>query len=153
MRNFLAALAFAALSAAASCGGGGPAKAKEADAASQNARARVMAMDPTAMAGFLIDQVRNGEGGPRSCEFVFEIAEMGDVPDGAEGPHQNHIGARAYTLQCGEPGARGAQRYLVYLPRDRVEATVAPCASGACDAGFLSAEDAAPGVPPADMEK
>ncbi|MBI1186596.1 MAG: hypothetical protein GC206_04580 [Alphaproteobacteria bacterium] len=138
------------------CGVGEQEKAKAEDekAAAQSARDRILAMDPTAAADFLVDQVRNGPGGPRACDFVYEFADLGDVPAGeAAGVHRAHVGARAFTLQCGAPGASGARRYVVYLPRARGDAVIAPCAEAACASGFLAAGDAAPAIPPEDFEK
>lgn len=149
--------AIAAAVALGGCGAGGPGKAKETEGKAsppQSARARVMAMDPAAAAEFLVDQVRNGPGGPRQCAFVYEFADLGDVPEGdAAGPHRAHVGARAFTLQCGAPGARGARRYVVYMPRVGTEAVVAPCAAPECAAGFLGPEDSSPAVPAEDFDK
>jgi hypothetical protein len=154
-RKRAAVIAALALLSACGAGGQGKEKAGEAEAASaQSARDRIMAMDPTAAADFLVDQVRNGAGGPRPCEFVYEFADLGDVPEGeAAGVHRAHVGARAFTLQCGVPGGRGARRYVVYLPRAQPDAVIAPCAEDACAAGFLGADDPAPLVPAEDFTK
>lgn len=137
MRRWMSAAAAACLVfalGACSQGEEAPDAAVETASAPTNARDQLAALDDAAKAQRVIELVRTGPGGPRPCELVSRVEEMGVVPaDIVENsPHRAHIGASTWAVHCmqREDGALktdGSNQWVVYFPADSLEPIVSSC--------------------------
>lgn len=133
----------------AACGEAGAEKKAKNENEPKDMRAKLMAMDPDPASKILIDEVRKGEGGAARACNAPELALLGDVPQGAQA-HAAHVGARAWTVRCGPPGA---PRFVVYLSNEKMEAEVEPCVRGEVDVCTESFVTDTQGVPPEDLDR